>query len=316
MNKENKITIDSIKSTINRLSLSDKLNKSQYDGHFYNHLSHLMKFYFLSHLNDKKRQKFKLTERNYHSIEQSIFENPNVVEADNIQSVDWAMVDDAKVIFKNKIQKLLKNEGTSEHLKPIVKCTVDAYEYWLTYSLYFPKSQNNPWIATSNIINNGYLFLVSDNRDVIDQYQKKIYNKVDNNTKGNIGIIAKSSKNDFSGFLVDERVSVQALVLNYLKTHGNGLSNAKNINQIVKHLSEHNNLNSSHLYIKNFVNLPLKRAGIIGSTNSGYYFIDSYEDLLFTYKNHVEKRDAIERTINTFIKKGRDMGHPNFPIKD
>jgi hypothetical protein len=316
LNAVAKISIDKIKSEINKISLSDKLNRNQYDGQFYTHLAHFMKFYFLSHTKDKEISKFKLTEKNYHSIEQSIFECPNIIETDdNIQEVDWAMVDDAKDIFKNKIKSLLKTEGDSNYLKPIIKCTVDAYEYALIYSMYFPNSNNNPWKPTNQIIHNGCLFLVSDNRDIIDQYQKKIYSNVDPSTKGNIGIIAKSSKKDFAGFLVDDRVSDQAMVLNYLKVHAKGMDSAKNIKQIQRYLSQHNR-SSTDLFIKNKVNLPLKRAGIIGSANSGYYYIDSYEDLLFTYRDHLEKRNAIDKTIKMFVKKGNDMGYPNFPKKD
>jgi len=132
-----------------------------------------MKFYFVAHKDEKGLNKFKLNERSYYGIEQEILENPTIIETESEKEVDWNIIDDAKEILSSRIKTILKKEGDSDHLKRIVKCTVDAYENALIYGMYYPGSDNNPWSPSKSIIYNGCLFLVSDDRYVMESYQKK-----------------------------------------------------------------------------------------------------------------------------------------------
>lgn len=303
---QNKVTIDVLKKRINTLSLSSKLSQQQFGGLFYEHLTGMMKHILLNPA--LKHDDFKLNEKKYHVIEQYIFENSKIVEHSVPQEIDWDLIDDAKDILRTRIKGILKKEADSNHLKPIIKFTVDSYENWLIYYHLHPYSVSNPWVPTNGIMENGYIYIASDDRDLLDHYQKKVYQKADSTTRGNIGIIAKSAKeNEFSGFLVDNRHNTQMLVFEFLKREAKGMSYAKDFEKIRKFLATQD-IKMDVQAIRSKITIPLKRAGLIGSSTNGFFYIDTIEDLILSYRHHKEKSLGIQRTLNLYIEKGKKLG--------
>ena len=64
----------------------------------------------------------------------------------------------------------------------------------------------------------------------------------------------------------------------------------------------------SNQYLLNWILLPLKKAGLVGSCNSGYYFISSEEDFKSSYRFHLSKMEAIQRTIDILGKRADEKG--------
>jgi hypothetical protein len=307
------VNIDSLRTDIGKLFLSDHLIQKQYDDLFYQHLTALMKFRMLNP-EYKGQDNFKINEKNYLGLEQYIFDHTNIVENESGGQIDWNLIDEAKDILRGKIKTLLKQEGNSEYLKPIVNFTVDSYENWIMYKQLHPNSISNPWIPTTGILQNGYIYLASDKRDLIDTYNKKVYSNAEDETRGNLGIIAKSSKErEFSGFLVDNRQSVQMLVFEFLKREASGMHNAKGTRKISEFLVKQK-IRMSEQAIRTRITIPLKRAGLIGSSTTGFFFINSVDDLIQAYKHHKGKMRAIQKTLDLYKEKGRQWGVEDLDI--
>jgi hypothetical protein len=304
------IHIDTIKDKIDKLFLSEYSHMYEYKGPFYDHITSMMKYLLLNP--SIKHSNIKLDEKNYRSISQYIFENSNMVEQTKGNAIDWNINDEAKDILRKKIKILLKNEGESEFLKPIVDFTVDSYENWLIYYQLHPTSMSNPWLPTNHILQKGYLYIASDKKDLIENYKKNIYDEVDDEIRGNIGIITKNSRerSQLSGFLVDNRHNVQTIVFEYLKNEAKGIENAKGSKDILKHLlSKKIKLNEQN--IRERILIPLKRSGLIGSYTQGFFYINSISDLVQSYRSHLDKKLAIQRTLDLYIQKAEKMGVDN-----
>ncbi len=299
-------TIANIKQGIFRLS--EKNSQQAYSDLIYDHLTDLVKFKLLGA--EDYNNNINLNQKIYLGLEQYVFEHTENIEKSHPKEINWDIIDDEKDLLKKTIKKTLRHEATSEHLKPIIDFTVNSYENWLIYNQLHPKSSANPWIPTNSIfIDNGYLFLISEEEDIILNYNKDIYSKSNENSS-KLCIIAtgkpKLEKN-FSGFQIDNRNSLQKIVFNYLKVQKTGADRTLSTNNILSYLKEKGYKYTSD-YIKNKVLLPLKRSGLIGVTSSGYFIISNENDLIRTYKYHKEKLYGIQKTIDIYETKAQQMG--------
>jgi hypothetical protein len=171
---------------------------------------------------------------------------------------------------------------------------------------------SNPWLPTNHILQKGYLYIASDKKDLIENYRKNIYDDVDDETRGNIGISTKNSRerSQLSGFVVDNRHNVQTIVFEYLKNEAKGIENAKGSKDILRHLlSKKIKLNEQN--IRERILIPLKRSGLIGSYTQGFFYINSISDLVQSYRSHLDKKLAIQRTLDLYIQKAEKMGVDN-----
>jgi hypothetical protein len=305
----NSLNIDTLNKEINLLSLSDKMNRGGYGDLFYDHLTGLTKFKMLS--SENNIDELKLSEKTYFGLEQYAIEHSENVESEKSQNeVDWDLIDDAKELLKIKLANSLgigQNYESSE-LKPIIKFTTDNYENYLLYKMLYPDSISNPWLPTHNIIlENGYLLMVSGQKDLIREYDKKILDKVDENSTGLFVLAKSNSTRGFSGFPIDTRSNMQGLIFDFLRRDASGMRNAIKTEKIALFLKTQQK-NYSEQNIRVMFLLPLKRAGLIGSTTSGYFFINSPEDLIHSYKHHREKLRGLQRTLDMYKNKGKQLG--------
>lgn len=304
----NVINIDVIKREIGEFSLSPNLNQSGYADLFYDHLTGMLKFRMLADKNDVDT--LKLNEKTYFGLEQYIFDHTEVVEKEKPNDmIDWNTIDLAKDILRDRISKILGRESKSNTLKPIIDFTVNTYENSLIYKNLHPKSLSNPWMPTDQILlKNGYMVLVSDERDLVSSYNRKIIDKVKEDSSA-LFVVAASNKKDmpFSGFPIDNRSNSQGLVYEFLKREAKGISAAKNSKQIVNFLNGQNRIYTEQ-EVKMRVLLPLKRAGLVGSTTAGYFHIETKHDLIQSYQHHKEKISGIQKTINMHKLKAIQMG--------
>ena len=299
------MTIDSIRKSLSDIRLAERSAKEDYYSSFHAHLYSMLQFSLLS---ETKRPKSDVFNANrYHGLEQFILEHPQVIETGKANVIDEDMLDDARNVFKKYIKGLLGNEGNSDYLKPVINFTADAYENYLMYDMMYRESKHNPWTYTNKILHNGYIYLVSDSKDLIEEFKPKIIGET-KESSNNIGFITKTSKEkEFRGLILDDRLSTQEIVYSYLKSHATGFNKAKSKDKIITFLqSNKRNITPQHLV--NWILLPLKRAGLIGSGSSGYYFIESEADFKNSYQFHKSKIDAMQRTMNILNKRAEEKG--------
>lgn len=300
------ITTDILNKEVSSFVLSDKARMSDYGRPFYDHLSSILKYDLIEP--HKRSIKKHFTERNYHGLVQYIFEHTTSVEKSEPAEIDWNLLGDAREILKKKIKSLLGTEGNSDLLKPIISFTVDSYENQLMYNMMHRGTYNNPWDATKEILKSGYLFLASDDRDLLDSLNPKIVKSSDNAYRGNLGIVTKT-KNEkvFSGFLIDNRISNQTFIFEYLKSSARGFSHAKSLDKIEIKLQEENRA-LPRAAITNNILYPLKRAGLIGSSSTGFFYIDNENDLRICYEFHLSKYNGLKRTMDIYEARAHKMG--------
>lgn len=301
------LNINSIEKEILNFSPSKNLNKTGYSDLFYDHITSMLKFRMMSDCNDVDT--LNLSNKTYFGLEEFILEHTGLVEADepNPDDIDWNTIDMAKDLFTQRIKNTLGKERNSETLKPIIDFTVNTYENSLVYKYLHPKSLSNPWIQTDHIFfQNGYLVLVSDEKEFVESFNKKIVDSVDENSS-DLFVVATSGKSKkFAGFSVDTRNKVQGLVYEFLKREGSGFSCIKKSRDIVAFLkSQKIFFTAQKLKVK--VLLPLKRAGLIGSTTQGYFHIATFEDLQHSYTHHKEKIAGIQKTLEIYKSKAFKM---------
>ncbi len=306
----NILNMNSIRNDIENFTLSDRLSQQGYSELFYDHLTGLLKFRMLSSdYRVSDISSLKLNERTYFGMEQYIFENTEAVEKEKpIHDIDWDTIDDAKDILAKKIKTLLKNEGRSETLKPIIDFTISTYENSLIYKNIHPNSFSNPWAPTDIIFfHKGYLLLVSDKKDLVNEYNKSIVDK-QNSDSSDLFVVATSNREKgFNGFAVDTRSKSQGIAFEFLKKEASGFGSAKDAKKIVQFFARQD-LKYSEEEVKNKVLLPLKRAGLIGSSTNGYFYIDKPSDLEHAYNHHKEKLLRIQKTMDMYKRRGLQMG--------
>jgi len=296
----NRLTTDRIRSNINKLFLSDDLNKEDYKDDFYLHLDQFLRFLMAR---SEQNNEFMFDRRTYMGLEQSVMEDSDILESDSPEEIDWDFLDDAADILEEKIRELLEKETGAEILKPFVESTMDAFENWLIYKMLHPDSVFNPWIPMLNILRKGYIYFISDDADRMRGYLKKDFPE---ETSGNMGIVAKSGRRgEFSGFLIDDRHNSQIRVCHHLRECAPNMRHARSLRDIREFLGTQGR-EMSERHIGKRVMLPLMRAGLIGSVSKGFFAIDRRCDTQVRQRDEAPQRP--DRT-SAMDKAARFAGH-------
>ncbi len=286
------------------LSLIDSSKKPEYERPFFNHLDSLNKYDLLftkekSSFQKTVKDKFSLSD--YLGLEQFVMENTHLVEPTEMQAqeIDWNEIDNAKDFLQDKINKLLGHEQISQTLKPLIEFTIDSFENYAIYTYMHPKSTHNPWMSTHHLLLSGYMYLISDKEELVKEFHPTLYGQK-NNQDENVGIITKAKKErKFKGVILDNRLTIQMLVLNYLKKIAPGYENPIPKKRILQHIEE-KGITYSDSSFNTAVLLPLKRTLLIGSSSRGYYYMEDNDDFKTSYKFHQSKYAGIEFTMNIY----------------
>ncbi|RLC18155.1 MAG: hypothetical protein DRI57_08830 [Deltaproteobacteria bacterium] len=304
---ENNLTLAMIRKIIDRLFLSERLRISDYKEDFYSHLTSLLRFH-LTVPDEQSHQEFQFNKNTYMGLEQFILENSDMVEETKApDDIDWDLADDAKDILKDKI-KSLSEEEKSDDLKPFIESSANIFENWLIYDLMHPGSVYNPWIPAINILQKGYVYFISDDKDRVSQYQKKIYHKTGRDTHSNLAIVTRGSKKrKFSVVLADNRHNLQISVYQYLKEYAPGSDHVISLGEIKDFLET----DMSRQTIRTKITSPLKKAGLIGSNSKGFFYIATPKDLKQCYTAHLEKVRRLQGTLKIYEKQAKVLGIRN-----
>lgn len=302
--------IQQFKGDFERISLPERSKKDEYGSHFFNHLDGLNKYDLKFDLDKaffeiNRKERFSMTD--YLGLEQFVMENTNLVEGSNEASeIDWNEIDNAKDALEDTIDKLLRHEKNSETLQPIIKFTIDSFENYAIYKYMHPNSAHNPWISTHELLLDGYMYLISDKKDLISEFKPKFSEK--DNNYNNIGIITKAKKErQFKGVIMDNRFVIQKLVLNYLKKSAFSYAEAKTQKEIIQEIKKQG-INYSKGKLNSDILLPLKRSLIIGSSSKGFYYISDKEDFEISYEFHNSKYEGIKTTMDIYEEERKRLG--------
>lgn len=305
--------ITTYKKQFSNLKLTERSRKIDYKENFFDHLDDLKLFDFVHTKQIKKQENASSKPKKgfdfnaYLGLEQFIFDNTNIVEQGSPKEIDWDEIDNTKDILANVINKLLKQEKNSSVLKPMVEFTLDSFENHAIYTYMHPESMYNPWFSTHQMLLSGYLYLISNEQDLIKEFNPKLDIENENSGKG-IGLVTKAkNEKSFKGIILGDRFKEQEIVLEYLEKSAIGYRQAKPKRVISKYLTNIG-MRISTDFLSTSVLLPLKRSGVIGSTSSGFYFINSEADLKKSYNFHKSKYLAIQKTLTIYEKRAFQGG--------
>ena len=277
---------DKIVQDINTFFSCEKSEKSALADSFYAHLASLLKYYLATADNDEDDH-LEINGKTYSELELFAMENSRALEYVEGHEIDWDIIDDGKDIFKDRLSEAVGKEIASDYLRPVARFMSDTYENWLIYDQMHPGSVFNPWISFMNLMRKGYVFLISDNKNILTEYVRDIYEKTDPELSDNIAFIAKHPKDKkFSGFLADNRHNSQISAYQFLKKNAPGFGNAKDSEMIRAFLSEHKDRSLGKQKLMSMVLHPLKYTGLVGSWPKGFFHITTSKDLPHALRSH------------------------------
>jgi len=301
--------IDSFRRSLSGLRVKVKADKKVYTSKLYEHLFSLLKFDLLyGNGVDHSFSSFHLSD--YYGLTQYAIDNSAKVEPTTPREIDWKFIDDAKEVVRSHFQELLgPGRRFESRIKPMLDFTIEAIENEFIYQMMHPVSDANPWLACEEIFRKGYLFYGLDNLDEIQDYNPGLARSIPQEYHSNLGFIALSEtesnhREAFTGFVVDNRLTLQHVVYSYLRQNANGWAHPKRKKDIEQHI-EANNLNPYRLPI---ILQNLKRVGVVGSINKGYFCLNSREDFEATISSHYRLKNGVEATIKAMTDRASSLG--------
>jgi hypothetical protein len=290
----------------NAISGNNHTLKREFEDPFNFHLSELNSFIIKDNVVHKKFSKAKtFVKEDYKFIESFIFHNSSLLELNKPVDFDENSLLNITDYFYEKIKTVLsKEELNSEQYKYFVNTTYSVLDSFYQYELMHPKSHFNPWSDIFVLCTQGYFLLCenkSDLKGLIDSDAlRKIVSEKGGVSNNNMGVLAKGQlkSNKLSGFIMDERFSLQNVLYDILNTKAQGYNRALNSKKIVKELANHPSLGRSFRkeFISNILN-SMKKAGIIGSSTKGFFTFHSNEDIQKSIDFHQSIVDGFNKTI-------------------
>jgi len=294
-----------IREFVRTLSLKDRAKRENFDIRFYRHVYNVEDF--RSRANAPHLDNFGIKE--YQSTTQFALENSALIEPKTPQEIDWDVLDNARDYLSERLKEQLGHERNSDTLKPVIRFTIDTYETYLQYKMMHPNSSNNLWVPTFEILDNGYVFLISNNNDIISEYDIFTYkNEWQKEIPPNaISFIAKAKEDkQFKRLSFDKHLTIKEEVCDYLNGN-NGEKKAYTKGEILKYLTS-KEFKVTPKQLNQIVLKPLREMGIIDSSSKGYYFINSKEDIQRAYNRHHTEYISAKKKMKFYEKKATDLG--------
>lgn len=275
--------------------LAESSARREFEPDLYAHLDRLAGVEFGRR--DPPRRNFVFTFEKYTSLQQAAFEDGVRIEGKAPSAVNWAEVDAHARLFREQLRVAL--HGSQDAYESVVDFCTEAYENWLTYREMYPEPKSNPWSAARESLRKGRLFLVtSDPDEVQDLTGSKHQSKALAGAR-RLAVVIKARASKPTSFVIDERHTLQHLVLRFLRKHASGHKNPVSLKEIQRYLREEGEkLSVPTIQIR--LTVPLKKSGAVGSSSKGYFYISEYEDLVVSYCFHRSKIVSIRRIMGRY----------------
>ncbi len=229
------------------------------------------------------------------------------------EEIDWDIVSDVHDILATRLKKM---DFPFDLKKEAINFTIDAIGNWLIYQQLHPNTANNPWQKIREILNNGFLFLLSDAKEIeniANKEQQKAY-KTEQNllSSPNLAFWSVSQK-EVTLHSLESKERIQSILLTTLmnirdkasssQQKGEKYASHKTLNALVLEVMKMDNLRIDEKQLSVAVASSLgalKRLGLIASSTKGYFYIQDEVDLGEAYAYMQAKRNQIDRTISAY----------------
>jgi hypothetical protein len=293
--------------------LAESVAKNTFDDDIYAHLGALVAVEFSREHSAAQAGRFELNASKYEALEQAAFEEAPRMEARPPQAVDWAAVDQSVSTFEAKLAQSLRgvahaNEGDTT---VFVEFSSKCYENFLTYREMYPPRDDrsgdiNPWVRTMRLMRYGRLLVIGDAGGLNRARGRKGQRSDRDSSHPTLTALVKGASARPASMDVDDRFTLQAKLLSFLKANARGHANRIPLKQIRAHLRTIDvGMTEQTIQVK--LTVPLKRAGVVGSNAKGFFFIDSPEDLIQSYCFHRTKVLSSNGIMRRYQTRARDM---------
>ena len=284
--------------------LADSVARNAYEDDVYAHLSSLAAVEFSRGVRSHSAT-FRYDMRKYLSLQQAAFEEGPRFEHLDAEEVDWDDVDSRVSAFQEHVESTASEEVDA--VAKTVAFSVKCYEHWVTYRSMYPKSQLNPWSRTVRMMRRGRLLFVSDRLSELREMSPSgLPRTEDEPSSGNVGVVVKGRPRKTSGFVIDNRFDVQKAVLSFLSREAPGHQTPASLRRIRDHLGTVG-IGWSEPTIQVKATTPLKKSGVVGSSNKGFFIINSLDDLIASYCFHRTKITSIGAILRRYEVRSREF---------
>ncbi len=283
--------------------------KSAYEDRFYAHLSELASTEFAAPDSQAQGGKFLFSYSKYEGLGQAAFEDAERFEDTAPETIDFAEVE-RRVLH---LQTSLTPPTDAKPADPrLIGFSLRMFEQWAAYEGMYPRTHRNPWRPAVGILECGRVFAVTDLDHGLRDLSQTLGTRALETGNHNVAIVTQASGSRISGFLIDDRFSLQAKVLAFLRSEAPGHQSPKPLSEIRNFLRDQNvAMTEDSIQIK--ITVPLKKSGVIGSTGKGHFFINSPEDLLAAYCFHMTKVRSSKRIMSRYQSRAAEFG--DFDLK-
>lgn len=272
--------------------LSDSVARSTFEEDIYAHLGALVSVEFSRPDSAAQDGSFELSAAKYEALEQAAFEEAPRMEAIEPDTVDWSQVDEKVSAFEVKLTESLSRVQRSDDSERFITFSSKCYENFLAYRGMYPNG-SNPWNPTTHLLHYGRIFVIGDT-------ERK-------DGRSDVTALVRGVEPKPTAMPVDDRFTLQARLLAFLKTDARGHANKVTLKQMARHLQESMGISMNEAAIQVKLTVPLKRAGVIGSSSKGFFFIESEEDLIQSYCFHLTKVKSADKIMSRLQVRARNM---------
>lgn len=268
--------------------------------------------------------KFSLSVGQYYGLGQYIIENSDLYEKtmspDNFEpsresDVNWDFVCDVHDALNARLKKI---DFPFDLKKEAISFTINAVENWLIYQQLHPNTAHNPWQQPKKILEDGFLFLLSNSKDIGDKKFRQEYENERNLLSSPDLALWSVNRKKVTVRPLTSVEKMQNAALDYLAeqrknfgSKGKHVKASKLREAIVQAMNggASNKLPSGlDNEIQKSVIFPLKRLGLIGSSTKGYFYIANAADFQEAYDYMESLRDGIEKTMRAYAARAQQQG--------
>jgi len=240
-----------------------------------------------------------MTFEQYSNIEFSLYHSVPLPEG-----IDMAKIGDLDDIAYDTIRMALKHEKKSTELEPLVAFTASSFGNAAGFNMLYPMAMNPYEHLMDIFLSKKLLFMAGNADDLKSQYDFRLSSRQDSLRR--LGALAtshkmlKSGNNQFSGYVLDNRFSLQPALRKVLEENAAGKANALSKSKLKAKLESTRQASVSDSLFQETL-LSLKRQGFVASSKRGYFHIQSIDDMLEGLAHHHGLRFAIKETMKQMV---------------
>lgn len=298
------LVLETANREIDSIDLTDNYRKRKFKNNFSTHLDGLVDIAMRINGDDDfiLKGNFELTKQLYWEIEAFVLENIDDVHNDDV----LASLEELEDRVRGKI---VRNLGVYYENIPEINDIIDYSVNGFLMSSKFDcmdaaNSFINPWSTSKAVLTeNGVLHSFYTDSDYLDDLGINTRsNSSSELTKHRIGVVAKGKRDSFTGGMIRDLYGLRNHLFNVIEEAAPSSSNPITTDEIVLRLRSEGLTEDEFSYnqIKNWLILPLKSSGKIGSSTEGYFKMNDCEDLRVTYISHLENFKGYLRTIERY----------------